>query len=506
MEGLAIVFMVLTTTPAIFAAMGGVTWGIIGGSLPGISPSIAMALLLPFTYGMDPTVAIILLAATYVGAEYGGSIPAILINTPGTNAAAATVLDGYAMHKKGLGGEALGISLACGVFGSLFGLALLVGLAEPIASVALLFTPAAYFALGVLGISVIVTLSEGSLVKGLIAACFGLMIATVGSDPFSGVSRFTFGRPELLDGIPYILIMIGIYALSELFTQAGDIKLSQKSSIGSGDAGVKIKLPGMKMIKRIWPSASIGACVGSFEGIMPGAGGTIASFMSYNEARRWSKHSKDFGTGVPEGVAAPETANNAVACTSLIPTLSFGIPGSNSTAILLGGLMLHGMVPGPLLFQQHPETIYGLYGGLFIACLSLLFIGVLIMKPTLWLVGQPRPLLSAGIYALIVSGVYSINNETFDLGIAFGAAVFGYGLKYFKFPFLPLVLGAILGYLLESAYRRSLLLSNGDPMIFFQDPMSIGMLSLAAIFVSVSIVRSVYARRREQNNNLAGAQ
>ncbi|WP_313054789.1 tripartite tricarboxylate transporter permease [Pseudomonas lopnurensis] len=495
MEILAVIITILTTTPAIFAAIGGVAWGVVGGALPGISPSIAMALLLPFTYGMDPTVAIILLAATYVGAEYGGSIPAILINTPGTNAAAATVLDGYAMRQKGLGGQALGISLACGVFGSLIGLALLVGLAEPLANFALLFTPAAYFALGILGISVIVSLSEGSLVKGLITACFGLMIATVGSDPFSGVSRFTFGKPELLEGVPYILIMIGIYALSELFTQAGDTKLNESTGIDSND-GVGIKLPGLKMMKRIFPSSLIGAGFGSFEGMMPGAGGTIASFMSYNEARRWSKRSKEFGTGVPEGIAAPETANNAVACTSLIPTLSFGIPGSNSTAILLGGLMLHGMIPGPLLFQQHPETIYGLYGGLFIASLSLLVIGVMIMKPCLWLVGQPRPLLSAGIYALVLSGVYSINNEAFDIGMAFAAAVLGYGLKYFKFPFLPLVLGTILGYLLESNYRRALLLSNGDHMIFIHDPISIAMLSLAAIFIITSLVKNAYSSKK----------
>lgn len=494
MDTIFSVITILMAGPAIFAAFGGVAWGIVGGALPGISPSIAMALLLPFTYGMDPNVAVILLASTYIGAEYGGSIPAILINTPGTNAAAATVLDGYAMHQRGKGGQALGISLTAGIFGSIFGLILFIGLAEPLSNVALLFTPPAYFALGVLGISVIVTLSEGSLVKGLISACFGLMIATVGTDPFSGVNRFTFGRPELLDGIPYILIMIGIYALSELFAQAS----KKNADTDVPTETVRIQLPSFSMIKRIWPFATIGSVIGSFEGMMPGAGGTIASFMSYNEAKRWSKNSEEFGKGAPEGIAAPEAANNAVACTALIPTLSFGIPGSNSTAILLGGFMLHGLIPGPLLFAQHPDVIYGLYGGMIIATLSLGIIGILVMRPCLWLVRQPRQLLSAGIYALIMSGVYSIHNDPFDLIIAFSAAVLGYSLKYFNFPFLPLVLGTILGYLLESAYRRSLLLSGGDLGVFFEDPMSVGMLSLAGLFVAISLSRNFYKMLKDR--------
>lgn len=492
MEMLLSASKTLFTTPAIFAAIGGVMWGIVGGALPGISPSIAMALLLPFTYGMDPAVAIILLAAVYVGAEYGGSIPAILINTPGTNAAAATVLDGYQMQKQGKGGEALGISLATGVVGGMFGLILLIGLAKPISHVALIFTPPAYFALGVLGISVIVTLSDGSLIKGLMAACLGLMVATVGSDPFSGVNRYTFGRPELLDGIPYILIMIGVYALSELFQQAAEPDWEKPQG------RIRIKLPSWALWRKIWPATTIGSGIGAFEGMMPGAGGTIASFMSYNEARRWSKTPKEFGHGSAEGIAAPEAANNTVACTALIPTLSLGIPGSNSTAILLGGVMMHGLVPGPLLFQQHPDFIYGLYGGLLVANLSLLVIGIMIMRPCLWLVSQPKPYLSAGIFALIVSGLFSIHYDSFDIGIALAVSVVGYGLKYFRFPFLPLVLGVILGYLLESAYRRSLLLSAGDHSIFVSDPVSLGMLLLAATFVTVSLLRNYIMWKRDR--------
>jgi putative tricarboxylic transport membrane protein len=491
MDGFWVAWEAFTTTPLIFAAFGGVAWGIVGGALPGISPSIAIALLLPFTYGMDPASAIVLLASTYVGAEYGGSIPAILINTPGTNAAAATVIDGYEMKKQGRAGEALGISLMCGVVGGLVGIVLLILLAKPLAGVALLFTPPAYFALGMLGISVIATLTEGSMIKGFMAATVGLMIATVGTDPFSGVNRFTFGRPELLDGIPYLLIMIGIYALSELYTQASEPGWERP------DKRIRIKLPNWAMWKRIWPATALGSGIGAFEGVMPGAGGTIASFMSYNEARRWSKHPEEFGKGSPEGIAAPEAANNTVACTALVPTLSFGIPGSNSMAILMGGLLLHGLVPGPMLFQQHADFMYALYGGLVVANFAQLVIGILIMTPCLWLVGQPKPLLTAGIYGLVFSGIYSVHNDSFDIGIALAAAVAGYALKHFKFPFLPLVLGTILGYLIESSFRRSLLVSNGDYGIFVRDPMAASMLGLAVVFVLISLGRSWYAARQE---------
>ena len=492
MDALLISLEAIASPILLAAAFGGVLWGIIGGALPGISPSITMALLLPFTYGMDPVTGIVLLASTYVGAEYGGSIPAILINTPGTNAAAATVLDGYAMNQKGLAGEALGISLACGVIGGLFGLVLLVGLTEPLAKIALLFTPPAYFALGILGISVIATFNEGSLVKALMSAVIGLMIATVGTDPFSGVNRFTFDRPELLDGIPYILIMIGVYALSELYMQAGEPGWEKPKKF------VKVKLPRWAMWKRIWPATAIGSVVGGFEGITPGAGGTVAAFLAYNETRRWSKHPEEFGKGSPEGVAGPETANNVVACSALIPTLSFGIPGSNSTAVLLGGLLLHGLVPGPLLFTQHPDVIYGLFGGLFTANLAMIPLGILIMTPCLWLVTQPKPLLSAGIYSLIFTGIYSIHNDSFDIGLALIAAILGYGLKYFKFPFLPLVLGTILGYMLESSFRRALLMSSNDYTTFVTDPIAGGMLGVALLFVASSIGRSWWVSRKEQ--------
>jgi putative tricarboxylic transport membrane protein len=446
------------------AAFGGVAWGILGGALPGISPSITMALLLPFTYGMDSTVAVVLLASTYVGAEYGGSIPAILIGTPGTNAAAATVIDGYAMKRQGKAGEALGISLYSGFVGGLFGLLVLVSLTERLSSVALAFTPSSYFALGILGLSVIASLSGDSLLKGLIAGVMGLMVATIGTDPVTGLNRFTFVQ-----------------------TNAPDWEKATHES-------ARIRFPTPALWKRIARPQAIGSFIGAFEGMVPGAGGSISSFLAYNEARRWSKHADEFGHGSPEGVAAPEAANNTVACTALVPMLSLGIPSSNSAAVLLGGFLMHELVPGPMLFVQHGEVVRGLYTGLFIANVAMLIIGYVIMGPCIWLVSRPKPYLMAFIYALVVSGVYAFQANLFNVGVALAFGVVGYALRLFKVPFLPMVLGVVLGFMVESNYRRALVLSNGDLTTFVRNPISAALLATALIILAASLLRQAKTR------------
>jgi putative tricarboxylic transport membrane protein len=450
-----------------------------------------MALLLPFTYGMDPTIAIVLLSATYVGAEYGGSIPAILIRTPGTNAAAATAIDGYAMKEQGRAGEALGISLYSGFVGGMVGLLVLVLLTEPLSRVALAFTPAAYFALGVLGLSVIGSVSGESLVKGLIAALLGLMIATIGTDPVTGTSRFTFGSPELLSGIPPILVMVGLFAIGELLAQTGEPGWPKASA-----ASARIRFPGPAMWKRIARPQAIGSVMGTLEGVMPGGGGTISAFLAYNEARRWSSHKEEFGKGSPEGIAAPEAANNTVACTALIPMLSLGIPSSNSSAVLLGGFLIHGLVPGPMLFVRTPEVVSGLYTGLLVSNIAMLILGYLIMAPCLWLVNRPKPYLMGFIYAFVVSGVYSIEGSLFHVGVALGFGALGYVMRYLKIPFLPMVLGVVLGFLVESNYRRALVLSSGDHTTFVRDPLAAGLLAVAMTFMTVTIVRHLMAGRK----------
>ena len=469
----------LTSLAVIVAAFGGVLWGIFGGALPGISPSIAMALLLPFTVGMDPTTALVLLASVYVGAEYGGSIPAILIRTPGTNSASATVTDGYAMAQQGRAGEALGISLISGLWGGLFGLAVLVLCTESLAEVALAFTPAAYFSLGILGLSVIAGLSGGSLLKGVIAACIGLMIAFIGSDPVSGVSRFTFNSADLLGGVKPILIMVGLFAVTEMLVQ-----ITEPAWAKANKSEAKLKLPNWAMSKRLFKPQAIGAVVGTVEGVTPGAGGTIAAFMAYSEAKRWSKQPEEFGHGSPEGIAAPECANNVVTATALVPLLSLGIPGSNSAAILLGGFLIHGLQPGPMLFAKAPEVVYGLYGGLFIANIAMLLIGLVILSPCIWLVNRPKPYLIAGILALVMSGVYAIHQSVFEIFLVIGVGVVGYAMRWLKLPVLPLVLGLVLGYLVESNYRRSLLISGGDLMIFLTDKVSLILLALAVLLTA----------------------
>ena len=471
-------FNAVLSTPTLWllvAAFSGVLWGILGGALPGISPSIAMALLLPFTVGMAPATAIVLLASVYVGAEYGGSIPAILIRTPGTNSASATVLDGYEMARQGKAGEALGISLTSGLYGGLFGLAVLVLATESLARIALAFTPAAYFSLGILGLSVIAGLSGGSLLRGIIAACIGLMLAFVGTDPVSGVPRFTFESADLLGGIKPILIMVGLFAVTEMLVQIGE-----PAWVKAFKSEARLKLPNWAMSKRLAKPQAIGAVIGTVEGVTPGAGGTIAAFMAYSEAKRWSKNPEEFGKGSPEGVAAPEAANNVVTATALVPLLSLGIPGSNSAAILLGGFLIHGLQPGPMLFQKAPEIVWSLYGGLFFANIAMLLIGLVILAPCIWLVNRPKPYLMAFILALVMTGVYAMHQSIFEIGLVLVVGVVGYGMRLLKIPVLPLVLGLVLGSLVESNYRRSLLISSGEHSIFVTDPVSLVLLLLAA--------------------------
>jgi putative tricarboxylic transport membrane protein len=469
------------TVPAAFA---GCLWGIFGGALPGISPSIAMALLLPLTYGMEPVAAIVLLASVYVGAEYGGSIPAILIRTPGTNAAAATTIDGYEMARQGKAGEALGISLMAGLIGGLFGLAVLVLATEPLAEVALAFTPMAYFALAVLGLSVIASLSGGSLLKGIIGACLGLLVATVGTDPVSGVPRFTFGSPDLLGGVRPILVMVGLFAVSEMLVQIGEPAWARAEK-----RDTRLKLPGLAMQRKLFRAQAIGCGIGTFEGVTPGAGGTVAAFMAYNEAKRWSKTPEEFGRGSPEGVAAPESANNVVTATALVPLLSLGIPGSNSAAVLLGGFLIHGLQPGPMLFEKAPEVVAGLYWGLLLANIAMLLLGLVILTPCLWLVNRPKPYLIAAILALVLSGVFAIEQSFFDVGLVLAAGVLGYLLRLCGVPTLPLVLGVVLGFMVESNYRRSLLIGGGDHAVFLEDTVAVILLSLALALSAWSLWR-----------------
>jgi len=484
METLSQITSMLFGTPLIPAALIGLVWGVIGGALPGLSASVTMALILPFTYALDPMSAIVLLASVYIGAEYGGSIPAILIKTPGTNSAAATVIDGYELKRQGRAGEALGISLWSGVVGSLFGLFTLVAFTEPFSRLALAFKPMSYCALGVLGLSIIASLSGGSLLKGLAAGLVGMMVATVGIDPLSGVNRFTFDLPDLLAGVKPVMAMIGLFAVSELMRQSGGVDFATQAA-----TGVRIVFPRWPMMKRLFKPQAIGCGTGLMEGLLPGGGGSVAAFFSYNEAKRWSKKPEEFGKGSVEGVAAPEAANNTVASASLIPLLSFGIPGSNSAAVLLGGLLIHGLIPGPRLFEQNGDVVTGLYLGSLVAIFAQIPIGMLILPACMWMVNRPRPVLAAFVFLLVMSGVYSLNGSFFDIGLVMGIGFLGWMMAKGGYPFLPAVLGVVLGPMVESNYRRSLLLSGGEHDIFLEDPIAVGFLVTAVLFIGYSLWR-----------------
>ncbi len=386
------------------------------------------------------------------------------------------------MNRQGRGGEALGISLMSGLVGGLAGLAILVAATGPLARIALAFTPAAYCALGILGLSVIAGLSGTSLLRGMIAAILGLMLATIGTDPVSGVSRFTFGSPDLLAGVRPIVVMVGLFAVTELMAQTA--KPDWEKAHG---AALRLKLPDRATWKRIWKPQAIGVAIGTFEGVTPGGGGTIAAFLSYSEAKRWSKHPEEFGHGSVEGVAAPECANNVVTATALVPLLAIGIPGSNSAAILLGALMIHGMTPGPMLFERNPEVVYGLYAGLFVANIWMLLIGLVILGPCLWLVNRPKPYLMAFVFALVVSGIYAIEQSLFDVAMVLAIGVLGYAMRMFGLPQLPMVLGVVLGFMVESNYRRALVIAGGDHRVFVEDPIAHALLlcSLAVVILSL---------------------
>ncbi|MDQ7843409.1 MAG: tripartite tricarboxylate transporter permease [Armatimonadota bacterium] len=469
----------------------GVAWGILGGAMPGISGSIAMALLLPLTFGMDPTVALMMLAGVYIGAMYGGSITAILISTPGTPGAAATVIDGYVLHKKGQSGKALGVSLITGTIGGVISVFILVALAVPLSRVALAFGPPEYFALGVFGLALISSFVGRDLVKGTISAVLGLIVATAGTDPFSGTPRFTFGTIDLLGGVQLVAGMIGLFAVSEIFTRVAEgIDWERIRGRYTTD------LPTLAELWKLRVAAFIGIVMGTIEGLLPGGGGAIASFIAYNEARRWSKHPEEFGRGSLEGVAAPETANNVVTGTAMIPLLTFGIPGSNSAAIMLAAMMLHGVQPGPALFERTPQVVYGLFVGMLVANVMMLVLGFLALRPSIALVNVRPPLLYAGILGLVLVGAYSINNSMFEVWVVLTTGVVGFGMRRFGFNILAMVLGLVLGFMVEVNLRRSLLISLGNPWVFFTRPISAALLVLAVITLLWPIVRQAREDRR----------
>lgn len=477
---------------AIMMIFFGVMWGIVGGFIPGINATVAMSLILPFTWGMQPHVAIMMLLGIYAGAEYAGSIPACLIGTPGTNAAACTVLDGYELTKKGRPGLALGTSLYASVMGGLIGNAALIMLAIPLASVALSFGPSEYCALAIMGLTMICSLGGKNVFKGVLAGVFGIFLSTVGLDPITSVPRFSFGILELNQGFNLIPVMMGLFAVTEVLKQAKECLGGEKFIVASGN--ISKKLPGWQDFKKILPVSFFSGIIGTFIGVMPGAGASTSSFLAYNEAKRWLKNTHTFGQGDIRGIAAPEAANNAVTGGALVPLLSLGIPGSNSTAIMLGALMIHNVVPGPMIFDKNPEIAYGAFVALFIANIFLLLQGFVLIRVAYKITSISKPLLLAAIITLVFTGAYAVNGQISDIILTVGFGIIGYGMKKFGLPPTATVLGFVLGSIMEHNLRRALIISEGSYWGgIFNSPLS----SILIIISILSLVITVYRNWRE---------
>ncbi|MEW9669575.1 tripartite tricarboxylate transporter permease [Ammoniphilus sp. 3BR4] len=472
-------------------AFFGVLIGTAVGVLPGIGPMSGVALLIPvtstLTSGLDPSAAatssIILLAGVYYGAMYGGSTTSILLNTPGESSSVVTALDGYQMAKQGRAGQALSIAAIGSFFAGIVSIVGLVLLAEPLSEVALSFGPAEYFSLMILGLCAVSGLAGKSMTKALIMTVSGLLLATIGMDNVSGVARFTYDIPVLYSGLEFLTIAVGLFALGEVF------KTILEKDTESGDvAKVGRILPTKQDMQESAVPIVRGSFLGFFIGILPGAGATLASFFSYIMEKKLSKNPSKFGQGAIAGVAAPESANNAASGGAMIPLLTLGIPGSGTTAILMGALIMYNIQPGPLLFSDHPDVAWGLIASMFIGNLMLLILNMPLVKVFAKIIETPAKYLLPIIVAISIFGVYAVQFTTFDLMLLIACGVVGYFLTKNDFPVAPLVLGLVLGPMIENNLRRALTTSNGDYMIFLQKPISLAFLVVAALWMIIPII------------------
>jgi putative tricarboxylic transport membrane protein len=481
-------FSVALTPINLFWCLMGVILGTTVGVLPGLGPAATIAMLLPLTLKMDHTTAIIALAGIFYGARYGGSTTSILLNIPGESSSVVTCLDGYQLARQGRAGAALGISAISSFIAGTIGVFGLMLVAPPLARFALRFAPPEYFALMVLGLAMVVFLAGESMVKALLAMLVGLWISTIGTDLFTAESRFTFGQMKLLGGVDFIAATVGIFALGEVLV---NLESRGGAEIFKLAKGFKNLLPTFRDLKDCRFAFLNGSIVGFLVGALPGAGATVASFLSYGLEKAFSRHPQKFGTGVIEGVAAPEAANNADAGGALVPLLTLGIPGGNTTAILLGGLILWGYKPGPLLIQEHPELFWGLVASMYIGNVLLLVLNLPLVPLFAQILRLPYYVLYPLILGISVVGVYSVNNSLFDVWVMGLFGLLGYLMRKLNFPAAALILGMVLGDALERALRQSLMMSQGDLSILIARPISGTLLLLAALILCLPALRKV---------------
>jgi putative tricarboxylic transport membrane protein len=488
LSNLALGFSVALTPFNVMMAVAGVLVGILIGALPGVGPPSGVAMLLPLTFGMEPTSGIIMLAALYAGTMYGGTITAVLINTPGESASVVTCLDGYQMALQGRAGPALGIAAIGSFAAGTVGVVLLMLVSPLLARWALSFGPPETFALMLLGLTTVTLLAGEDALKGYISMLLGLMLAMVGFDIISGDARYGFGIPEMMDGIDFLPAAIGLFGLGEVLAgaeQAGTLKMAQVR------LGLREVLPGAKDWARSKWAIVRGTFMGFAVGMLPGAGPTVASFLSYTVEKKVSKHPQTFGRGAIEGVAGPESANNAAATAAMVPMLTLGIPGSATTAIMLGGLMMWGLRPGPLLFEKNPQFVWGLIASQYIANVLLLVLSTACIPLFVRALRVPYSILMPLIVLFCVTGAYSLKNSLWDVGQMLVFGVVGYFMKKLGYSPAALVLALVLGPLAERALRQSLIISDAGLGILFLRPISGVLTAMAIVAVAVPLARAL---------------
>jgi len=487
-DGAAIMF---NFTPMMMIFLGTLV-GIILGVIPGISTSMAIALLLPFTFVLSPVNGVALLIGCYAGGNYSGCVPSVTIGTPGSPSGVPTLFDGYPMAKQGRGGEALGILVFGSVFGGIIGTLFLILFAGPMASIAVKFWPSEYFALCVFGLATVATLGGKNWPKALVAVLFGLILNTIGMDPILGIPRFTFGVTKLFDGFGLMPVLIGLFAMGELFHNIETYKKEQRQE------KFKFEFPKISYYWKLKWAFLRASIVGVFIGILPGAGSAIASFLAYDVEKRVSKNPEKFGTGEPKGVAASAASDSANTGGSIVPMLALGIPGAPAVAVLMGALMVHEIRPGPELFSRNPEIVSSIYWTMILSNLFVLVLGVLGTKLFVRVTNVKKPILYTVIFLFTVIGSYSISNSMFDVGVCIAFGIIGWLFKRYGIPVAPVVLGLVLGRIMEMNFRQALMV--GGASSFYDRPATLIFLVLAVASVIVPIVQG---RIKEKKLKLA---
>ncbi len=481
----------------------GVVLGLVMGAIPGLTATMAIALIVPLTFYIEPTQSIIMLLGAFNAGTFGGSISAILIATPGTPAAAATVADGFALAKQGKAGKAIMTALASSAFGCTFSSIILILIAQPIAKYALKFGPGEYTVLMIFSLSIIASAAGESMVKGLIAGLFGLLFGTVGMDPIYSIPRLTFGSVTLSSGINLVTMLIGSLAVAEILIQVEGVARGKVNAHLPGPSNHDDNVFSFKDFKGVWKTWLRSSCIGCIIGALPGLGSSLACFVGYDAAKRASKNPETFGKGSIEGVAAAESANNAVCGANMIPLLSLGVPGDTATAILIGAFLIQGLTPGPLIFREAPQLVYNIYSGILLSNLVMVLVTLATYRLFTRISRLQTTVIFPSVCMFCIVGVYALNQSLIDVWIMLFFAVFGYVLMKFKFPAACLLIGFILSPILERNYRLALLISNNDFGIFFKTPIT-WILWAITVFSLFTILRGKHRYRVAQRNRAKG--